>query len=165
MDLPFIIAIFALRKEKIMDFDSIKKFAFEKGYELITSQDGKRFGLIPIYDTHCMWNWFDNLEQVFNNLRDNSNVVLVEGKKSIYYFNDKYCSLRTIANHLTDIGIEVLVFNVKKGEHKCKIFCKDKKINLEDIIINVGTKKMGFSKISLPFENEWSGYYVGGYTK
>lgn len=147
-----------------MDFESVKNYALKRGYDIIVSQDGKRFGLCPVKNPMCMWDWYDSLDAVFNRVK-NDDVIpsIIENNKTNYYFNNEPYSLKQAAEKLNEIGIAVSVFGAEKGERRCKVFCKD--TNLENIVLNVGHKKMGFAKTTLPFQKEWNGYYSAGYIK
>ena len=99
-----------------MNFDAVKELALSQHYELITTQDGKGFMLVPIDDPHCMWDRFNSLKEVFNKLQStNDRIVLTENKKRHYYLNGEMCyTLKDNALCLRKCGFDVLVFGAKK---------------------------------------------------
>lgn len=151
-----------------MDFNTLKDLFLAKGYELIHTQDNKRYALVPIHNPHCMWDFFDTLESLHNKLMaltsTKQNEIVVSSNKQ-YLFAHNAFSLYEVAKTLSCAGYDVLVWKAEKGQHHCKIFCKDSTLNLENIIIDAGKKQMGFSKMIHPFEEKWSGYYIGGWIK
>lgn len=87
-------------------------------------------------------------------------------KKTVYCIHSPFnFSLKDMANNLNDLGYNVLVFGAEKGEHYCKVYCKDLSVNLENIVLDDGRKRMTFCKFTHPFEKEWSGYYSACFTK
>ena len=64
-------------------------------------------------------------------------------------------------NGLKSAGIpNCIVFGAKRGEHYCKVCCKENGVNLEKIVLDFGDKKICFNKFTQPFETEWSGSYT-----
>lgn len=139
------------------------------GYEVIDTQDKKGWCIIPS-NPHCFWDRVDSpeeLESYYLKLHKPADVQMVQvDKKTIYHIPTTFIfSLKEMANKLNDLGYNVLVFGAKKGEHHCKVYCKDLSVNLENIVLDNGRKRMTFGKFTHPFEKEWSGYYSAGFTK
>lgn len=149
-----------------MDFETIRELALSHHYELITTQDGKGYMLVPMRNPHCMWGRFDSLEEVFNKLHSSDKIiVLTENKKRHYYLKENVCyTLKDNALCLNKCGFDVIVLGAKKGEHNCVVVCKDKSINLEEVVLHTN-KTMVFAKFTHPFEKEWSGYYSASYIR
>lgn len=152
-----------------MTTKEIIKLLEKRGYEVIHTSDNIGYCIIP-QDPHSFWDRVDNdkeLETYYMKLIKLNDVDVVKvDNKIVYHIPTTFdLSLKYMAGRLNELGYDVIVFNVKRGEHHCKVFCKDLSVNLENVILDNGKKRMTFGKFIHPFEKEWSGYYVGGYNR
>lgn len=144
-----------------MTIEELKSGFLSKGYDVISKQDGIGYMLIPIQDIHCMWESFEDKEELE---RFYLNQGISEIKKSESIMNvsssTKLLSLKDEVRHcLNEANIDAIVYGAKKGEHHVKIISKT---NIDGMMFQSGKNTI---KICFATDNLGNKFYIGGRIK